>query len=282
MQRGSIQIATCQFPISADIPRNAACILRQIDQAAEAHATVVHFPEAALSGYAGVDLLSWHDYDWETLISSTRRICASAAKRRIWIILSSAHQLSGKHLPHNSLYIIDPRGRIVDRYDKRFCTLADLKHYSPGDHFTVFSINGIRCGALICHDARYPELYRAYKKMAVQVIFHSFYNARKKGRTVLSQVMIPTLQGHAASNYIWISAANASASYQSWRSALLQPDGRIARSLPQHRSAVMVHTLDTTRQFYDACGPWTRRALSGKLNTGRLVNDPRSRLRTSY
>ncbi|MEZ4606679.1 MAG: hypothetical protein R2865_07755 [Deinococcales bacterium] len=31
-------------------------------------------------------------------------------------------------------------------------------------YFSVFDIRGFCCGALICHDYRYPELYREYKR----------------------------------------------------------------------------------------------------------------------
>lgn len=37
------------------------------------------------------------------------------------VVLGSAHRLSGANNPHNSLYVIDDDGALVDRYDKRFC-----------------------------------------------------------------------------------------------------------------------------------------------------------------
>ena len=46
----------------------------------------------------------------------------------LWVLLGSTHQLTGLHKPHNSLYVIDSVGEIVDRYDKRFCTPGDLEH----------------------------------------------------------------------------------------------------------------------------------------------------------
>jgi hypothetical protein len=45
-----------------------------------------------------------------------------------------------------------------------------------GTHFATFVLHGVMCGVLICHDYRYPELYREYKKLGVQFMFHS-YNA---------------------------------------------------------------------------------------------------------
>jgi predicted amidohydrolase len=71
--------------------------------------------------------------------------------------------------------VISPRGDIVDRYDKRFCSNEDLRHYSPGDHSSVFHLNGVRCGVLICYEYAFPELYREYKRHGVQLVFHSYH-----------------------------------------------------------------------------------------------------------
>ena len=280
-RRGVLRVATCQFPVSAHIRRNAAWVCRQIQQARRRGADIVHFPEAALSGYAGVDVPTWKGYDWETLKDETRRICALVRELRIWVVLGSAHRLTGRHKPHNSLYLIDPRGRIADRYDKRFCTSGDLKHYTPGDHFVVFEVNGMRCGLLICYDTRFPEIYRACKRLGVQCMFHSFYNARAKGRTVHTAIMRPTLQAHAGINYMWISGTNASGYYQLWPSIFIQPDGAIAQSLRFHRAGVMVNRVDTRKSFNDASAPFRSRAMRGILHSGRLVSDPRSRERQS-
>lgn len=52
---GKLMVATCQFPVSGDIAANAEWVRRQMREAAEQEADVVHFPECALSGYAGKD-----------------------------------------------------------------------------------------------------------------------------------------------------------------------------------------------------------------------------------
>ncbi|MBN2442757.1 MAG: hypothetical protein JXJ04_15480 [Spirochaetales bacterium] len=79
------------------------------------------------------------------------------------------------------LILIDNKGAIIDRYDKMFCSgdiagkTGDFAHYSPGNHFSVFTIHGFRGGPLICHDYRYPELYRQYKLKSIKVMFHSYH-----------------------------------------------------------------------------------------------------------
>lgn len=54
-------------------------------------------------------------------------------------------------------------------------TTGDLAHYSSGDHVSVWDIDGARCGALICYDYRFPELYCQYKRLGVDLVFHSFH-----------------------------------------------------------------------------------------------------------
>jgi len=44
----------------------------------------------------------------------------------------------------------------------------------------------------------------------------------------------------------------------------------------------MVNLVDTGKKFYDASGPFRLDCISGKLNSGQVVNDPRSKERTAY
>ncbi len=114
-------VATCQFAIDRDMQRNVAAVLRQMRRAKEQGAQVVHFSESYLSGYAGVEFDSFRGFDWDLLRCYTREVMALAGELRLWVILGSSHALTAPHKPHNSLYIIDDTGRLVDRYDKCFC-----------------------------------------------------------------------------------------------------------------------------------------------------------------
>ncbi|HOL31842.1 MAG TPA: carbon-nitrogen hydrolase family protein, partial [Anaerohalosphaeraceae bacterium] len=158
---GAVKVATCQFPVSADIASNASFIRTLMRQAAEQGAEIVHFSECALSGYAGVDFDSFEGYNWDLLAEKTHEIIALSGALHIWTVLGSTHRLTEPHKPHNSLYLISPDGQLADRYDKRFCTENDLSYYTPGSHFSFFNINDVKCSLLICFDLRFPELYRA-------------------------------------------------------------------------------------------------------------------------
>ncbi|MCA9118005.1 MAG: carbon-nitrogen hydrolase family protein [Planctomycetaceae bacterium] len=284
----SIRVATCQFPIEAEIRRNRRHILRQIDTAAVGGADVVHFPECALSGYAGVDIPDCAAIDWDELLSATRDIQAAAKQHGVHVLLGSTHQLSEGNRPHNSIYVIDSRGRIANRYDKRFCTgldgrrpTMDLSHYSPGNRMVTFRVRGIICGVLICYDYRFPELYRELSAAGVKVIFQSFHNAR--GTVVEDQqyniwkTIVPsTMSCRAAENHFWISANNSTARPSRWGSFAVRPDGQITGKLPLHKPGVLLTDMVLDPTFFDAPGPWRERAMTGQLHSGTLTEDPRS------
>jgi predicted amidohydrolase len=58
-----LTVATCQFPVDADMRRNLQYVSRHIRTAKDRGAHVAHFPEACLSGYAGVDFPSYKGFD---------------------------------------------------------------------------------------------------------------------------------------------------------------------------------------------------------------------------
>jgi predicted amidohydrolase len=301
-----LTVATCQFPVDPDIRRNLRYVSRQIRTTKDRGAHVAHFPEASLSGYAGVDFPSHEGFDWTLLRECTLRVLDLARQLRIWVILGSTHRLTGDHKPHNSLYIIDDRGELVDRYDKMFCagdrsgTNGDLAHYTPGDHFSVFSIKGVRCGALICHDYRYPELYREYKRRGVQLMFHSYHAGHipperfkamrdtvgdgtrtlNPGSTIPGITMPATMIAEAANNHVWISCPNSSARESCWQSFFVRPDGVVTGRLRLNTAGVLVSEVSTDEQLYDSTVDWRDRAMEGIFHSGTLVRDRRSDDRT--
>jgi len=307
MATGILKIATCQFAVGKDIRRNARQIWEFLRRARKAKADIVHFSECALSGYVGTDFPSFAGFDWRLLREETEKIMALAGRLGLWVVLGSTHELTpdrdirGRvqpNKPHNSLYLISPqacpfgglrasseqsrRGKIVDRYDKRFCTKADLRRLTPGDHFVYFTINKVKCSLLICFDLRFPEIYRELYKQKVNCIFQSFYNARQKGASVHTHIMRQTMQCRAAENHFWVSMANSSGYYSPYPSCFIQPDGRIARQIKANRPGMMVNTVDLSRKFYDPMADFRDMVIAGaRSNQLKPITDPRLRNTTS-
>jgi len=305
----AVNVATCQFPVSADIASNLGFITRQLRTAKGRGADVAHFPEGALSGYAGTDFESFDGFDWAALAAATEQILGLARALGVWVVIGSAHQLTGAARPHNSLYVISSEGTVIDRYDKRFCagdaagTTGDLAHYSPGDHCSTWTINGVRCGALICYDYRFPELYREYRRLDVQLMFHSFHAARfsaAKAAAIGAAIgpqfaalnraatftypgitMPAAMTAAAAANFMWISCPNSSAPQSCWPAFMVRADGVTVGRLRRNVPGVLVTTVDTDAELYDSTAAWRRRALAGQLHSGTVPEDPRSADRTA-
>jgi predicted amidohydrolase len=227
LQVGKLKVATCQFPVSGDVHKNATFIKDFIKEAAAQKADIVHFSEASLTGYPPVDIASFDNYNWDALNKETKDIMILAKQYNIWVVLGSAHFIDAQVKPTNCLYIISNKGEIVDRYDKSMLTDGDLKFYTPGNHTSTININGFECGFLICYDSCFPEMYNIYRHKGVKIIFHSFYNARHPGRTILDDIIPAEIRVRASDNLMWVIANNSSGDYSSWASCIARPDGSI-------------------------------------------------------
>lgn len=285
----SLRVATCQFSVEGQIEHNRRWVLKQIAEAAAQRADVVHFSECALSGYAGVDLPGIAELDWDRLVAATHDVMAAAKAHRVWVLLGSTHRLDDKHKPHNCVYLISPKGQIVERYDKRFCTGAagkkptfDLCHYSPGDRYVTFQVKGLTCGVGICFDYRFPELYRGYKQLGVEVLFQSFHNARQSvaadpAYNIWKSIVPATMQCRAAENHFWVSANNSTARPSCWGSFAVRPDGLITGRLPTHRPGILVTEMKLDPTYFDGPSLWRPQAMTGQLHSGQVIDHPRSR-----
>jgi predicted amidohydrolase len=283
-------------------------MLAQIRDASRLGADIVHFPEACLSGYAGQDLERYTDFDWDGLRENAKIIAQSALAENIWVVFGSAHPLTPGHKPHNSLYVVNAAGQLVDRYDKRFCAgderqpSGDLAHYSPGEHFCSFELKGVKFGTLICHEYRYPELYREHARSGTQVLLHSFHAGNiaaerfaememavgdslhdlNPATTIAGITQLTAAHAAASSNNLWISCANSSSPKSCWATFVVRPDGVCVGRLSNEVDDLLLTDIDTTLLYYDSTRLWRDRAISGQFHSGTLVDDPRSRDRQNF
>ena len=236
-----LRVASCQFPVTDDIERNARYIKRYLRKASTAGAHILHTSEACLSGYAGTDMRSFDGFDWDLLRRETYTLRLQAKELGIWLVLGSAHYLDRKVKPTNCLYLIGPSGDIVDRYDKCMCTTGDQKHYSAGTRLVTAEIRGITLGLAICYDVCYPQIYVAYRESAATLMLHSFYNARSKGRNCLDVLNVRELPTRCADNRMWAVANNSSHPYSHWASFVARPDATIATQLKRNQAGMLIH-----------------------------------------
>ena len=261
---GKTTVATCQFPVVSDISANLYAIKSQMMIAHAKGADVVHFSECSLSGYAGLDFNDIEEQDDGLLQDAFHTVKETALYYKLWTIVGSHHFEPGRDKPFNSLYLINPFGGLSGRYDKRLLTGGDggwdQKYYIPGSEPVVFEINGILCGLLICHEWRYPEVYREYKRLGVELVFQSWYDGNMTYREYqengknLGEVIIGTVRGNAANNCMWISASNTSKKESCFPSFVVQPDGILVNKKRRNIPGVLISRIDTERAFGDPSG----------------------------
>lgn len=289
-----LTVAICQFAPSGDAVRNGEIISRQLEEAKALGADVAHFFECALTGYPNAKEYDFAGFDWEVIRREEEALAGKAAELSIWLLLPSAHRLS-KGGAHNSVYVIDPNGAIVDRYDKRFPTQGELATYTPGDHASVFQINGVTCGIIICYEKWFPGLIRDYRRQGVELIFDSIHSQERDFSLDTSKECLPDHEralwiAYARLNHIWMSVSNHALPTQDNTSFLVDPDGRLQK-LPFKEECVRAFTIDTEEKFWDPGGPLRGLDLEGRLsalgsagsvNGEALAADPRHADRHSF
>lgn len=74
----------------------------------------------------------------------------------------------------DTCHIIDRSGSVVGFFDKRFPSMAfgERTRFSAGKDLPVFTVQSVKFGVMICVDAIYPELARAYALQGAQIVFN--------------------------------------------------------------------------------------------------------------
>jgi predicted amidohydrolase len=263
----TLRVASCQFPVTADIRRNAAYIRRYMKQAAAMSAHILHTSETCLSGYANKDFASFDGFDWDTLRRDTTRLREWAAELGLWLVLGSAHYLDEQTRPTNCLYLINPWGEIVDRYDKCMCTTGDQKAYSAGNRLVTVNLNGVQTGLAICYDICYPQIYVAYRDLGVKLMLHSFYNAGDAGPNCLDVLNVRQVPTRCADNVMWAVCNNSSRRHAHWASFVARPDATIAQQLKVNQAGMLIH------DFPDglSAGGWLHNRIPMKLHPEEVM-----------
>jgi predicted amidohydrolase len=275
-----IRIAVAQTVITTDPGLNGTAIRDAMRRGADQGARLVHFGEGALSGYAGAakPYYSGWRIDWAPVAEELRRTMALAAELGVWAVVGGNHRLSGDHRPHNSLWIINDRGELTDRYDKRFLSRSEITGlYTPGDHDCTFEVDGFRFGCLVCIEVNFPELWMRQRALGVDCVLFSTFSE--------DPVFEILARAHAAMHGYWVSTALPAQCAPATPSAVIGPHGYALRHARADGPDVICVDLDRTDPALDVAlnkaQPWRGVARAGDIYAARRVTDARSTDRTS-
>lgn len=166
-----MKIAVVQMDMKLDMPKeNFAHAEALIRRAAAKNPDVILLPETWNTGFrprAGLATLCDGDG------AETKRCIGTLAREcGVNIVAGSVSTLRDGHI-YNTACVFDRTGECIAQYDKThlFSYQDEDKFYTPGDSLCTFSLDGVKCGLVICYDIRFPELTRTLALRGVEVLF---------------------------------------------------------------------------------------------------------------
>ncbi len=74
---------------------------------------------------------------------------------------------------YNTAFVFNREGACVAEYDKThlFTPMGEHDYYTGGDHLCRFTLDGVKCGIIICYDIRFPELTRNLALQGLDMLF---------------------------------------------------------------------------------------------------------------
>lgn len=237
-----LKVATCQFPVTYETKSNLSHVLNLVRAAAAEGADVAHFPECALSGYGPASWPDWRGFDWTALDGAVEAARDEARKSGIWVVIGSVHRSNPEALPTNSLLVLNRQGEIAGRYDKRRCSMNDLRAFAPGNQQLTVAIDGVRCGFLICLDWAFPELWQAYAGR-VELVFHSCVSDNVRRDRIEAHVIRPLLQSYAWLHQYAVSCSNSCRQHQNFPSFWIERSGHVGEAMTHDQVGFVTNAL---------------------------------------
>ena len=235
-----IALANLRFPST---PEESVALAQQaIQQAAEAQAHIVCFPECYIPGLRGVGK-PVAPPDAAFLDCAHAEISQSAARSNITVILGTERIVEGA-LRATAL-VINPDGSPAGFQDKVQIDPTEEGIYTPGATRQIFQAGPLLLfGIAICHEGwRYPETVRWSARRGAHIVFHPNFLEASSAPT-FHQHAIPC---RAAENTIYFATINYASPNSLTTSALARPDGSIQAHHPHGQEGLLIADIDLTQ-----------------------------------
>jgi predicted amidohydrolase len=229
-----------------------------IREAAERGAKIVCTPEAAVQGYARVELPPGTSTDAPQIVAERAKILAAAetipgpATNRfavlarelgIWIVFGLDENRGGKLF--NTAILMNPQGQVVGTYSKvhlqNWMSASGVNH---GDGFPIWEveIGGVRAkvGIEICYDIQHPEATLELALGGAEIVFIP-YATDDFSRPLL----VHLFQTRALENRLFIVRVNYGAPHMAGTSSIIDFEGSTQDEL-DHAEGTLVGDLNLT------------------------------------
>jgi predicted amidohydrolase len=276
-------LGTNGLPDAGSIREQGRQVRELMKLAADGGARLVLFTETALSGYPDKRLMSkapdrvaesdWSRVDWNVLAAELQQTIEYAGDLRLWTVVGSLHREAGSGRPYNSLYVVNDRGVLEGRYDKRYLSSNEsLFMFDAGDHANVISVDGMRFGCAICIEARVPEVFTEYESLGVDCVLLASYTGGPAAATLDDRRPL----AWALLTEMWVAFAVPGSEPGTVTSGVAAPDDRwLARGQADGTPQVVFADLDqdrlTVHPGFDPGRAWRARQVTAtRSRPGRV------------
>jgi predicted amidohydrolase len=253
----SLRVAAAQIPVTRDVDKNLAVILRAIDGAVAAGAEILLTPEGSLSGYTP-------EFDREKVKKALAKVVQKASDGGLALALGTCLFEPDDGRCYNQIRFYDRSGEFLGFHSKilRCGSLTEPPRGEIDDYaareLSTFEVNGIRVGGLICNDMwgnpactpmPEPHLSQQLSRLGAKIVFHAI-NGGRNGSEWSENVHWPfhesNMRLRAQAGGLWIVSADNCAPQDipcSAPSGVLGPDGRWKARAPRQGEHVVVFTI---------------------------------------
>ncbi|MEO8098958.1 MAG: apolipoprotein N-acyltransferase [Acidobacteriota bacterium] len=170
--------------------------------------------------------------------------------------------------PLNSAFLMNPEGRIVERYDKMELVpfgeyippafdwvnriTGEAGDFQPGTRAITLPLGQHRMGAFICYESAFPNLVRHFTEQGAEVLVN-LSNDGYFGDSDAREQHLSLVRMRAAENGRWILRST-----NDGITAMVDPAGRLTDRIPQHTetSRLMRFNYERHLTVYVRYGDW--------------------------
>ena len=246
MPRRWLRVAAVQMHANDDIEKNAREIVDRLNACASKRVDVAAIHEGVLFGYCDRPDF-WAGLDQSRIERAERQIVRACHDIGIAAVVGSTHLEGVRRF--NSLLVVDRDGTVRGRYGK--IHLAGERWFEPSQHLPVYSLCGVPCCFLICHDIRYPELVRLPAAAGAQICFFCSCESSVTFEHKLSAYGAMPIS-RATENAIYVVMSNAPADptdidragSSHGESKIIHPDGNVMVEAGMFSDEIIIRRLD--------------------------------------
>ena len=165
-----MRLALIQMKVDYGKPENnLRRVIAKIEEAVQESPDILVLPEMWNTGFALKNLADTAD---RAGVPGALAVGELAAKHKVNIVGGSVADLRKQKI-YNTSYIYNRDGVGIASYSKihLFGLMDEGRYISPGTSRAEFSLEGIKCGIIICYDLRFPELSRALALDGIKILF---------------------------------------------------------------------------------------------------------------